>query len=153
MPERLTGLGKAYRATFTLHYSEPAEWARTPEFQYVFNKILTIGRDTAGPVSRQQILFLSNGRWLSEREAMIGLSLDAATLRQPQMREQIERQRARMESESVERKAARVSLITPAAVSARLAEERYRKQLTPCLQLPVHEADLTTGFSEEGRAA
>lgn len=146
VPERLAGSGKAYRVRYQLRVSEPADWANTVEFQYVFSKRRTAGGDAAQPISREQIFLHSNGRWLSEREAKLASSLDAAILREPKLREQIERERQRMVDETPERKASLIAALTEAKLNARLGEDRQKSQLAACLRLPLAEADLTSGF-------
>lgn len=146
MPPRLSGLGAAYRVKYKLRVSEPAEWAGTPEFKYVFTKILTVGRDAAWAASKQQILIHSDGTWLSEREAMTTLLFDAATLQRPQMRGQLAHQRDQMMANTAERKAERVARLAPADIRAKLVDDKHRAQIAACLQLPLYEADLTSGF-------
>ncbi len=145
MPERLSGLGKAYRVKFRLHPSEPADWARTPEFSYVFNRERTVGRDVARPVAKEETMFLRDGVWFSERDAMMALALDASMLRQPHMRDQVNRQLAELNENTPDKRAARAGALTPAALRTKLMEEIHRKKLEPCLQLPWSEADQSSG--------
>jgi hypothetical protein len=145
VPPRLSGMGKAYLVMYKLNFSEPVAWANTPEFRYVFNKIYAIDRVTAGSIQGHQT-FYYDGRWLSEREAMMALSLDAMAVSQPQYREQAARQRDKLLGDTPEAKAARSAALTPALLRARLNEEKYRAQLAPCLMLPLHESDATSGF-------
>lgn len=146
VPERLSGLDEAYRVKFKLHHSEPAVWARTTEFNYVFNRVLTVGRDAAAPALREQILFRTNGRWMGERETMMALMLDAAKLKRPETVPHMQQQLAKMEAETAERRAEQASAVTASMLRAKLAEEAYSSKVSPCLDLPLHQADLTSGF-------
>jgi hypothetical protein len=144
--ERLAGLGKAYRVKYKLHYSDYSGWAKTPEFQYVFSRMLTLSRDAGQSALREELLFRNDSRWVTEREAMQAFAMDAAVLRDPQLREQMARAGEKLASETSERKAARIAAFSVTRLKEMLADEKYRKQLAACLELPLRESDLTTGF-------
>lgn len=136
-PERLSGLGDAYRVKFKLHYSEPAAWARTPEFNYVFNHVLNVGRNHASSALKEQILFHDKGRWLSERETMTALMLDAARLKDARMGAYAQQQLARTVTDTPERRAEQVLKLNADILRAKLTEDQYKNKITPCLALPL----------------
>jgi len=148
VPERLSGLGRAYRAKFRIHHSEFRPWAQTPEFQYVFNKILNTARDVARPLNKEQTVFFQNGRWYSEREAMTGLMLDTTALRADN-RAQFQSTQEKLDAETPERRAVRLAAIKLPALREQFALERHRRQLEPCLDLPVQQADFSGGFKKD----
>jgi hypothetical protein len=150
-PERLAGLGQALRAKFSIHFSPLEEWARTPEFDYVFNRMMTVGRSTAGPLTKAETVFFSDGRWQGEREAMMAFAIDAAALR-PEHRVQADVARQRLIAASVERRAARRANVTASIVKSWLATGPIREQVAPCLELPVRQADRARGFWKKEEA-
>jgi hypothetical protein len=145
VPERLSGLGEAYRAKFRIHYSELYSWAQTPEFRYVFTKVSNLAQATTAPLYKEQIAFFQNGRWFSEREAMMGLMIDAAALR-AESSGQVHAAREKLAADTPERRAARLAAIKVSALREQLALESNRPRLEPCLDLPVQQADLSGGF-------
>ena len=145
VPERLSGLGPAYRAKFRIHHSELYPWAQTPEFRYVFNRVSNTALNTAGPLYKEQTVFFHNGRWYDERETMMALMIDAAALR-PNNRAQVQAAQEKFATETPERRAARLAAVKLPALREQLALERNRRRLEPCLDLPVRQADLSAGF-------
>jgi hypothetical protein len=143
VPESLSGLGKAYRVRFALRRSDPQAWARTPEFQYVFTKIGLTAHPL--PATEEQTMFFQNGRWSTEREALLALNIAAAALR-PELKEQAEQARAQLAADATNRRAARFAGFTPIALRERLMREPLRQQTAPCFEMAIHLADLAPGF-------
>ena len=151
VPERLSGMGKAFRVKYRLKPRKVASWADTPEFRYVYSKIYTSPDPQARPPETERIFFNSNGRWLDEREAMMQLMLDASELRQPQAREMIEKQRATMAADTPEKRAKKVRDLTPDALRSRVLDAQRRHQLAPCFDL-VRNVDATSVWKKGGPA-
>lgn len=151
VPERLSGIGKAFRVKYRLHPGKIAGWADTPEFRYVYSKIYTSPDPQGRPLETERTFFNSNGRWLDEREAMMQLMLDASELRQPQARETIEKQRAKMAADTPEKRAEKMRDLTPDALMSRVLDSQRRQQLAPCFDL-VRNVDATSVWKKDGPA-
>lgn len=146
VPERLSGIGRAFRVKYQLRPAEVARWADTPEFRYVYSKIYTAPNPGAQALESERVFFYGNGRWLDEREAMTELAFDAASIRLPEARGRLEQERQKNAGNTPEKKAARIGGLRSEMLISKVADEKQRRQLAPCFELPVREADLTRGI-------
>lgn len=147
VPERLSGFGKAYRATFHIHASAFRPWAQTPEFHYVFTNASTVAQSVRAPRKKDQVFFLHKDRWYSEREAIRALVIDTTALGANDREQQrIQAARDGLAAHATKRRMARLDGMTLASLRAGLEQEDRRHRLAPCLDLPVREADRSRGF-------